>query len=466
MTEINHTSTQTAGSGFVKRALLARAFLGRFAIVLGAYGLVANGPATEQFLSQFGIHMAMHPIAALCLCFLGFALILPQKATAEIGTRQILLLFVLLVSMARVLESLVLGDLAPETARLFEGNGLFNRHPFDLNTALVLSAISLSALMPRENTDLALAGLAIAFLPLLHSLLEISYGLRGSSGDSSIFTLLGLLCVAGALATHHMRQPPIRVVLQAGASGSLTRTLAGAAIMLLWLGGFFFLRTTELGFDLDQKVAMGLAMIIWSMFLILLITLARAAMAELARQHAAWKLEVLGTTDLLTNAVNRPGLTKALETAWLSFKDGRIKFGIILIDLDHFNTINETFGLEAGDEVLARITDVLRPHLRASDILGRWGGEKFMIILQVQDRKNLGVIAERLREVFNSLDSPYLRNAEGSLPWRISASFGVSEMLQSDRGPFDSVSRADEGLMLAKERGRNRVEANYIGRAA
>lgn len=118
----------------------------------------------------------------------------------------------------------------------------------------------------------------------------------------------------------------------------------------------------------------------------------------------------------------------------MRFQSGGGDYGLILLDLDHFKSINDTFGHDAGDDVLARVTGALKPHLRVTDALGRWGGEEFLMVINVGGREDLEVIAERVRSALDGLQSPLLVPGIGP-EGRISASLGLSDFRAEDVGP-------------------------------
>jgi diguanylate cyclase (GGDEF)-like protein len=123
---------------------------------------------------------------------------------------------------------------------------------------------------------------------------------------------------------------------------------------------------------------------------------------------------------------------------------------VILLDIDHFKLINDTFGHDVGDTVLVQMSALLQEHLRASDMLGRWGGEEFLIVVNAADTAAVEEMADRLRTMI----AQHVFQQVGQL----TASFGIAALLPSDT-PESLVKRADQALYSAKQAGRNRVEA-------
>jgi diguanylate cyclase (GGDEF)-like protein len=123
----------------------------------------------------------------------------------------------------------------------------------------------------------------------------------------------------------------------------------------------------------------------------------------------------------------------------------------VLFDLDHFKQVNDLFGHEKGDEVLAAVGAAISSNLRASDFAGRFGGEEFIMLLPDTDRDGTVTVAENMRKVIAGLDVTGASRA-------ITASFGVAALPDDADGPPVLLRAADRALYLAKSRGRNRTE--------
>jgi diguanylate cyclase (GGDEF)-like protein len=130
---------------------------------------------------------------------------------------------------------------------------------------------------------------------------------------------------------------------------------------------------------------------------------------------------------------------------------------ILLLDVDHFKRINDTFGHAAGDQVLQAIGKLLRDSCRVYDVPGRYGGEEFCVVLPETKPGNTSVVAERIRSRLESTQLPC-----GSTSITVTASIGIAGMdtpAESEvLSPAGLIDRADRALYTAKNRGRNRVE--------
>jgi diguanylate cyclase (GGDEF)-like protein len=181
------------------------------------------------------------------------------------------------------------------------------------------------------------------------------------------------------------------------------------------------------------------------------------SLSELRRTQALLleqnrQLERLAVTDQLTGLYNRLRLDQALEEERLRNVRFGTDFCVLLLDVDKFKSVNDTFGHPVGDQVLIGIAAVLRAGVRDVDVLGRWGGEEFLVVCPETSTDGALVLAEKLRAAINA--------QEFSMVGRKSASFGVA-MFRSGEALPETIARADAALYKAKQDGRNRVEFCY-----
>lgn len=161
------------------------------------------------------------------------------------------------------------------------------------------------------------------------------------------------------------------------------------------------------------------------------------------------KLELLSVTDKLTQVYNRVKLDEILEQQEHLFQRYQQKFSVIIIDIDFFKAVNDQFGHQAGDTILKEFSKLIESNIRTTDILGRWGGEEFMLISPKTDSKNAYIQAEKLRNIVENFSFSHM----GSL----TASFGVAEYHKKTDSIKDLIALADKALYKAKKDGRNRV---------
>lgn len=158
--------------------------------------------------------------------------------------------------------------------------------------------------------------------------------------------------------------------------------------------------------------------------------------------YEAKELKELADTDSLTGIRNRRSFRRSLEN--------KVDYCLLLLDIDYFKKINDNFGHAKGDEVLQTITTIIQEIIRDKDLLFRWGGEEFLIILPDVDLQLSLQIAERIRQGIELRDF-----GEGI---RVSASIGSAKYIP-DESIEDLTKRADDALYLAKKNGRNRIES-------
>jgi len=167
---------------------------------------------------------------------------------------------------------------------------------------------------------------------------------------------------------------------------------------------------------------------------------------EITRQNR--ELQVLATRDPLTGVLNRRSLFDGMGELLASGEP----LSAIMVDIDHFKSINDRFGHATGDKVIKLLANILTESVRAEDLVGRYGGEEFCVVLPGVNEAGAARIAERMRVTLNNGESARFTSA-----LRISASFGVATDTSGRMAPTALVDRADKALYQAKEGGRNRV---------
>ncbi|WP_022947005.1 GGDEF domain-containing response regulator [Methylohalobius crimeensis] len=164
------------------------------------------------------------------------------------------------------------------------------------------------------------------------------------------------------------------------------------------------------------------------------------------------KLEQLANTDLLTGLPNRRYAQQRLQQELAATHRYARPLGIMILDLDHFKSINDSLGHTAGDQVLQHAAQTMQKALRASDVLCRWGGEEFLAIVPNADLAATGKLAERLRRHLLSHQPTEL-----TLKRPVTVSIGLGACPPA-RDLEQLLHLADEALYRAKEKGRNRIE--------
>jgi len=179
---------------------------------------------------------------------------------------------------------------------------------------------------------------------------------------------------------------------------------------------------------------------------------------ELTLQHELERknqeLETLATTDALTGLANRRLALTLFERELGRARRYRLLLSVLMLDIDHFKQINDTYGHLVGDEVLRRLGEVVRTNIRAVDVAGRYGGEEFLIVMPETGLEGALVFAERLRSRVADLEF----DAGPGKTFRITISVGVTQCEDADAATIDDLlAAADRALYQAKREGRNRV---------
>lgn len=161
------------------------------------------------------------------------------------------------------------------------------------------------------------------------------------------------------------------------------------------------------------------------------------------------KYKEIASRDSLTKLYNRYKFTEFYQSAYETMIERESEMSLIMIDIDNFKKINDTHGHNVGDNVIVQVSQTLVKNLRNIDIVCRWGGEEFVILLPTADIDNAALLAEKLRSYIEDLKVDSVEN--------ITASFGIARVVEGD-DLKSVIHRADEALYLAKKSGRNCVK--------
>ena len=159
-------------------------------------------------------------------------------------------------------------------------------------------------------------------------------------------------------------------------------------------------------------------------------------------------LKSLALTDGLTGIANHRAFQEFLQQHFNEACRYHQPLTLALIDVDYFKQFNDTFGHQAGDEVLKRVARILRENVRQADFVARYGGEEFAIVFPFTEMASAGQVAERLRQAIEQAEWEHRP---------ITASFGVASLQPDMKAPQELIEAADNALYKAKAAGRNRV---------
>ena len=159
-------------------------------------------------------------------------------------------------------------------------------------------------------------------------------------------------------------------------------------------------------------------------------------------------------TDSLTGLTNRRGLEKRMEIERIRARQNNTPFSVIMLDIDHFKSVNDHFGHLVGDSLLKGFAMILSSQVRRNDLAARYGGEEFLIILPDTNVEGAYAVAEKVRSILCKKE--WTIKESGKRIGQIKASMGIAQYKLSETGA-EVIKRADEALYHAKSTGRDRI---------
>jgi diguanylate cyclase (GGDEF)-like protein len=368
-----------------------------FLIALSFYNLLVFGGTGERSYLYYGLYLVSYIGLNLANTGHGFAWLWPEA----LGFQRYIILIMMVVFSA--------------TGLLFASRflGLAQHSPRALRAVQIFAGAGLGAM-------------------------ALSIFMNSHSGAAYVaFWFLGLFSLAGvALGVLSLRRGWISAYYFLGAASC---ALIGAGISVLTVWGW--VPFTEWGY---RAIEWGVATEA---------TLLALALANQMRHKDAQALQaqVLARTDPLTGLMNRRAFLIEALPLWRTALRAQRPLCVLMLDLDHFKRINDSFGHDAGDQALLQAAQRLARGRRAGDLLARWGGEEFVLLLPETDRAHAYQLAERIRSRF--AEEPIALHI-GTVA--LTASIGLAE-----RGAHESIealiAEADSQLLVAKSRGRNQI---------
>jgi diguanylate cyclase (GGDEF)-like protein len=168
--------------------------------------------------------------------------------------------------------------------------------------------------------------------------------------------------------------------------------------------------------------------------------------------HQADRLKVLATVDGMTGLFNRRHFLSLAQIEWSRYQRHGRPMSLVLFDIDRFKSINDSCGHHAGDHVITQIADICQQQKRKPDIIARFGGEEFLILLPETERAAAQRVAERLRR---KVETSVFSIAPNAISTTISV--GIAQADPDMASIFDLIKLADKALYIAKDSGRNQV---------
>lgn len=161
------------------------------------------------------------------------------------------------------------------------------------------------------------------------------------------------------------------------------------------------------------------------------------------------EMRELAMRDMLTGIYNRRAISERLYEELARFERGGGNVNLALVDLDNFKRVNDTWGHQAGDMVLREFAKTVRKEMRASDVVGRWGGDEFMILALDLERESAGILFERIRKLATEMKVPFQKDEIA-----FTVSIGVAGAVPGESAD-ELLHRADLALFAVKANGRN-----------
>ena len=332
------------------------------------------------------------------------------------------------------------------------------------DTGLILLALCVAVLARDLYRSVSFWAAVIAAFMTFASIVELINGVSFFGGYMAWTTALTLLPLSLAALALHTRNPMMRLILQKNQIGRRLRWQVAVGIILPPLVGFYFRLQAEPDMLDGQIDTVLITIISWSIILAAFRSARIDSEARHVRQKILIKLSDKMMTDELSGLLNRRGLEATLDESWSRYKHQQRTLALVMLDLDHFKAINDTYGHLAGDQLLARVGTVLRTNMRIEDCAGRWGGDEFLVLLKIDKAAEVIALTERIR---NAISQIHLQTGAGGpggselLAVTVTISCGVSAFAPGDRAYADALARADQRLYRAKHAGRNKIEVDY-----
>lgn len=424
-------------------------------IVFAVLGLLENA----GLLGRSDATSFTTPITGFLLILMAFKLLNFQWNRRPQSWKIMVAAGIMVLCVLNVLSVIVPGFPLPVQDWLSPREDGFMRGRFGVEAAIFSAGIMLAGIYRRSSGYMGEIGVLVAFGIVAFTYIQTLYGVAVFGGDTGLLTVLAQTCVLYSVLAIYTTRRFFRVLSLNSWIGATARVVSGVLVGFILLVGLMFSTVADVPHDL--LTAAALVSTIW----LVLATVAVVYLSNLHeaadrnRRQAERLLLSQAHTDTLTGLQNRLGAQEPLELVWTNFRTRGVRYGVILVDLDHFKKLNDTFGHAAGDLALKCVGGALASKTRTDDIVARWGGEEFLIVMQLKTGASVRDVAERIRENIESLQwqarLPRIPVRQDAGP--VTASIGATELRASDPSLEFAIRRADETLYTAKASGRNCV---------
>lgn len=409
-------------------------------------------------LSEFSGHVPMvflskgngpPPLSILSICIFSFAILRRSPFKVQTWWRRGLFALVLMICVTRLaeiflLKSAPLSGLAMTFYRDAPSVGI----SMGANTALSLGLFSLGALMRGRASTVAFVVTVLGLVPVSHAMFSYFFDMPSGYGAMSPTTLV-LLSLAGLSQLFvFFRTPLLRPFLSETPWGRMARRQATAATVGVFFLGVVFHRPDDTGLS-----GALLSAVFWLSLVILLAAGPIFERIERERRSLSREMHRQARRDPLTGLLNRRAVRAYIDQHTVA--GGRMEtVGVLLADIDHFKRVNDTVGHMTGDAVLSELGKKLQSKLRPSDLVARWGGEEFLILLPGANLEQTMNMAQVLRAAVASHISWEKDGQREPVTLSIGVAIYTAEGTESLE---QAIQKADTALYAAKSQGRNRV---------
>jgi diguanylate cyclase (GGDEF)-like protein len=405
------------------------------------YRFFPNGPAT-------------HELTALCVGMLAVT-IFYEKLIYKRKISLILAGVTGVIALLRAVELSIQGNfiscLTPFHVVAEQATKHGISHSMGSNTVIAVLSLSLSLLFRRTKPVTAFLIGSVAPFILVASMVGYTYNagrLHGAMSLNTMFILIPLCFSFFMLWAHH---PFARGIFARNLIGYSSRIQILFATTLPWLGGLILIwfepNINKLSF------AFYSTSLTWITIGLILLNVVQLERKDRTRRCQERQLLELSTTDQLTGCYNRRVAIEFGQLAVMQTKRSERPISVLMMDIDNFKRINDTYGHLIGDEVLHNVAAIAKQNLRGTDIVTRWGGEEFVILLHDSGSDGAFQVAEKIR---SEVENMHLNEDKHMLP-KITLSIGYVTYQSGSNNFSNMVKCADEAMYFAKQNGKNRV---------
>jgi diguanylate cyclase (GGDEF)-like protein len=397
---------------------------------------------------------ATHELTALCVGLLSIAVFfesLTRKNQASFALAGI----VAILSTLRIIEFSINGNFISDLTPFHEVADTAIRqgfsHSMGINTAIAILVFSLSILLRHTKPYSAFFIGSIAPFILVSSMVGYTYDAERLHGAMSINTTLVFLPLCLALLMLWVHYPFARGFFANSPIGQSARLQLLLAVLFPWLGGLSLIRM-ETNITIFTFALYSTALSWATMGLIISSTI-QLERKDRVRRSNERKLFYLSTTDMLTGCFSRRIAAEFGQHAVMQALRNGNAISVMMIDIDDFKRINDTYGHQKGDEVIQSVAKIVKRNLRNTDIVARWGGEEFVVLLHDCKCEDARQVAEKIRSEIETMN---LQADVDYLP-KTTISIGYTTYEKGPNNFSNLLKCADDAMYFAKKSGKNRV---------